>query len=199
MGDSTVSMQEDKSFSALLQRLLRRGRPIAFVGMMGSGKTLLARQLSVMLGLGVIDTDYEVEKRLGMTIAEYFATEGEEAFRKVEAQVVEEFLRQGAAIMSLGGGAFIRDDVRTKLLAEADCVYLNVPPEQLWARVRTRLVKRPMLNTDNPRATFDALYRERMPIYRLAHIHFDWQEETVVDTVMRLKSLLWQHLASEAS
>ncbi|NQY82444.1 MAG: shikimate kinase [Alphaproteobacteria bacterium] len=193
------TLDGDHTFAALLPALVRRGRPIALVGMMGAGKSALSRQLSVLSGLGYQDTDCVIEKRLGMSIAHFFAKEGEAAFRAIESEIIGEILQRGAAILALGGGTFISPDLRQCLLREADCIFLDVPPDQLWSRVKGRLSKRPMIDKDDPRATFDALYQQRVPIYAEAPIHVAWQSEHLINTALHVKQALWAYLQAEAS
>ena len=91
-------------------RLLRAHRMetpvLVFIGFMGAGKTTGARAAAAALGVRAIDTDRELEQRLGTSIEDYFASHGERAFREIEEDVVAEVLETPPApVISLGGGA----------------------------------------------------------------------------------------------
>lgn len=194
----TSSTEIDRSFNALMPILAVRDRPVALLGMMGAGKSTITRQLASLSGLGYIDSDREISKRLeaefGMNIPLFFADHGEAAFRTIERECIQKTLKQGAMFLALGGGAFINPTVRSVLLKRADCVYLDVPKEILWKRISHRISKRPMLDTDNPRATFDALYQQRAPIYAQAPIHVQVTTNHQMDTVALVKKALWAHI-----
>ena len=193
----TSSPEIDQSFNALMPILARRDRPIALLGMMGAGKSTMARQLAGLAGLGYIDTDHEITKRAGMSIPKFFAEQGEAAFRALETTVITELCTRGAVFLALGGGAFINPALRTLLLEQTDCVFLDVPKEMLWGRVGQRISKRPMLNTDDPRATFEELYAQRAPIYAEAPIRIRVTSNHQMDTVILVKEALWAHIESE--
>ena len=194
----TPSTEIDRSFNALMPILAARDRPVALLGMMGAGKSTITRQLAALSGLGYIDSDREINKRLeaesGMQIPRFFAEYGEAVFRAIELESIQKTLTQGAMFLALGGGAFINPTVRSLLLEQADCVYLDVPKEILWGRIRHRISKRPMLDTDNPRATFDVLYQQRAPIYAEAPIHVRVHSNHQMDTVTLVKKALWTHI-----
>ena len=201
---TTSSCSEtDRSFNALMPILARRNRPIALLGMMGAGKSTMARQVAGLLGMGYADADREINKwtirNTGMDIPYFFAEYGEDTFRKIETEIITEQLEHGAQFLALGGGAFINPHLRTLLLEKADCVYLDVPKEILWGRIKHQIAKRPMLDTDDPRATFDALYTARAPIYAEAPIHVHVTSNQQIDTLMLVKEALWTHVECDLS
>jgi len=81
---------------------------IALVGMPGSGKSTVGRQLARQLELAFVDSDHVVERRLGMPIRDWFAQHGEEAFRDAEQAVIDELSQQDGAVLATGGGAVLR-------------------------------------------------------------------------------------------
>jgi shikimate kinase len=143
-------------------------RSIALVGMMGAGKSTVATVLGDRLGRGVVDTDDEVRGWTGKPIPELFALHGEEGFRRLERTVIEEVAKIQDLVVSLGGGAVLRDDNVASLLLTSVIVHLDVPPETLVARLRDQVTDRPLLSgahdlDDQVRATYDARverYRE---------------------------------------
>lgn len=138
---------------------------IFLVGPMGVGKSTIGRALAERLGHEFCDSDHEIERRTGATIALIFAIEGEAGFRRRESAVLAELAAGRDRVVATGGGAVVAAANRS-LLRERGCtVYLEASPAVLWERVR-RDRTRPLLQTDNPRAQVEALCRERDGLYR---------------------------------
>jgi shikimate kinase len=163
---------------------------LVLVGMPGSGKTTVGRQLSRRLGLPFFDSDHLIEQRLGCSIREYFAREGEVAFRDVEEQVLRELAQGPSAVVATGGGAVLRQATREALRAGGKVVYLRSSPEELYRRVRHD-TQRPLLQVADPMATLRALHAERDPLYRDA-AHF--QIETGRPSVPTLVNMILMQL-----
>ena len=104
---------------------------VSLVGMPGSGKSTIGRQLAVMLGHKFVDLDEEVEKRAGCTIAQLFETKGETAFRDLEQQVCQEFGEENTQIISCGGGVVLRAENRRALRQNGLVVFIDRPVELL--------------------------------------------------------------------
>lgn len=147
---------------------------IALVGMPGSGKSTVGRQLARRLKLDFVDSDHLIEERLGCTIRAYFEREGEEAFRDVEQEVIDELTRRDGLVLSTGGGSVLRQENRQHLHARCQVVYLRSSPEEVFRRVRHDR-NRPLLQVDDPMQRLRDLYKARDPLYRQA-AHF------VIDT-----------------
>ena len=81
---------------------------IALVGMPGCGKSTVGRQLARQLGLNFIDSDGVIEQQLGMPIRDWFAQQGEEAFRDVEQAVIDDLTQRPNAVLATGGGSVLR-------------------------------------------------------------------------------------------
>jgi shikimate kinase len=138
---------------------------VFLVGMPGSGKSTVGRQLSRRLQLPFFDSDHVIEQRLGCTIREYFAREGEAAFRDVEQQVLAELAQGASAVVATGGGAVLREANRQALRQGGQVVYLRSSPEELFRRLRHD-TQRPLLQVADPLAKLRALHAERDPLYR---------------------------------
>ncbi len=144
-------------------------RNIVFVGLMGAGKSAVGRMVAQQLRVPFIDTDVEIERVSRMTISELFATYGEEEFRALETRVIKRLLRGGPKVVSTGGGAFINDNTRAHIRRGGISLWLKADLEVLWERVNKR-DHRPLLKTENPKATLAALMEKRYPIYAEADV-----------------------------
>ena len=143
---------------------------ITLVGLPGSGKTTVGRQLARRLGLEYFDSDHVIEQRLGCSIRTYFEHEGEERFREVESAVLDELTQKTGAVISTGGGAVLRELNRRPLYERCQVVYLNSHPDELFRRLRHD-VNRPLLQVNDPLARLRDLHAVRNPLYR-ASAHF---------------------------
>ena len=143
---------------------------IVLVGMPGSGKTTVGRDLAKRLGLRFVDTDHEIEARTGVKIPTIFEIEGEDGFRKRETQTLDDLTRESNMVLATGGGAVIRPENRALLRERAVVVFLSVPPPILWERTRHDR-SRPLLQVSDPRGRLEELLKVRGPYYReVAHI-----------------------------
>jgi shikimate kinase len=138
--------------------------------MPGSGKSTVGRQLARRLQLPFFDSDHEIEQRLGCSIREYFAREGETAFRDVEAEVIAELARGSQAVVATGGGAVLREANRRALRETGKVIYLRSTPEEVYRRVRND-AQRPLLQVEDPLQRLRTMHAERDPLYREA-AHF---------------------------
>lgn len=141
--------------------------------MPGSGKSTVGRQLARRLALPFFDSDAVIEQRLGCSIREYFAREGESAFRDVEEQVIAELAAGPHAVVATGGGVVLREANRRKLREGGHVVYLRSSPEELNRRLRHD-TQRPLLQVADPLGRLRAMHAERDPLYReAAHFHIE--------------------------
>lgn len=138
---------------------------ISLIGLPGSGKSTVGRQLARRLQVDFLDSDTVIEARIGGSIRQFFEREGEERFRDLEAQVIEELTRSPAAILSTGGGAVLRAENREHLRARTQAVYLKSTPEELYRRVRHDR-NRPLLQGGDPMKRLRDLHAVRDPLYR---------------------------------
>ena len=138
---------------------------IALVGMPGSGKSTVGRHLARQLGLRFVDSDTEIERRIGMPIKDYFALHGEEAFRDQEQAVIDELTAVPELLLATGGGAVLRPSNRDALHSRTHVFYLRSTPEELHRRLRHD-THRPLLQVEDPLRRLRDLYRDRDPLYR---------------------------------
>ena len=138
---------------------------IALVGLPGSGKSTIGRQLARRLGQPFVDVDQELERRLQCSIKAYFEREGEESFRDFEQDVVDELTQAHAGVLSTGGGAVLRAVNRQRLHARCQVVYLHSSPEEVYRRLRHD-TQRPLLQVADPMKKLNELFAVRDPLYR---------------------------------
>jgi shikimate kinase len=138
---------------------------IIFVGLPGSGKTTIGRQLARRLGVPFVDSDHVIEHRLGCSIREFFVREGEDSFRDLEQLVLDELTLTQQGVIATGGGAVLREANRRHLHERGQVIYLRSSPEDVFRRVRHDTV-RPLLQVDDPLSRLRSLFEARDPLYR---------------------------------
>jgi shikimate kinase len=151
-------------------------RNLVFVGLMGAGKSAIGRLVAQMMDIPFVDSDHEIERVSRMSIAELFSAYGETEFRALEERVITRLLKTGPRVLSTGGGAFMNEATRARLLKSGLSVWLKADLDVLWMRVSKRDT-RPLLKTENPRQTLSDLLDERYPVYALADVTVQSRDE----------------------
>ncbi len=134
------------------------------VGLPGSGKSTIGRRLAKALGVGMLDTDAEIERQTGRSIADIFANDGEKEFRRIEEQVVRQALQSHDGILSLGGGAVTTPGVRAALAGHT-VIFLEITAAEGVRRTGGNTV-RPLLAGGDRAEKFRVLMAQRVPLYR---------------------------------
>lgn len=134
------------------------------VGLPGSGKSTIGRRLAKALGVALLDTDAAIEEQTGRSIADIFAAEGEQGFRRIEEGVVRDALARHDGVVSLGGGAVTSPGVR-EALAGHTVVYLEISAGEGVRRTGGNTV-RPLLAGPDRAEKYRALMAQRVPLYR---------------------------------
>jgi shikimate kinase len=160
---------------------------IYLVGLMGAGKTSVGRVLAKRLRKTFVDSDHEIEERTGVRIPVIFEIEGEAGFRRREAAIIRELVRQQDIVLATGGGVVLDAGNRDALRSTGTVVYLRAAPTELWLRTRHDK-NRPLLRTSDPLARLEALHCERDPLYReTAHVIVDTGNQAIRTLVGRLE------------
>lgn len=164
-------MAEDRSSTLKTDRneAAWSGRSVALVGLMGAGKSTVGRRLANKLGRPFIDSDDEIEKAAGLSVADIFALHGEEEFRRVEQKVLTRLLSEPPQVLATGGGAYLSAETRDLMRDKAVTVWLNADLETLWKRV-SRRNHRPLLRRPDAKEVLSNLFDQRRPIYELADL-----------------------------
>ena len=163
-------------------------RPIALVGMMGAGKTVVGRRLASRLGWPFHDSDAQVEREAGCTVAALFPREGEAAFRERERKAVAALLSRVPIVLATGGGAMADPQTRSLLLERSETVWLDAEPAIL-ARRLAEARDRPLLNGADREDTLTRLLAKRRPCYREAAHHIQTtgkNPDDVADALLKL-------------
>lgn len=142
---------------------------IACVGLPGSGKSTIGRQLARRLDVRFFDSDLVIERRIGCSIRDFFEREGEQSFRDLEQDVIDQLTQNKTCVLSSGGGVILRQANRDNLRQRCQVVYLHSSPEEVFRRLRHDQ-NRPLLQVADPLLRLKELYDQRNPLYReVAH------------------------------
>jgi shikimate kinase len=143
---------------------------VFLIGYRGAGKSTIAKLLAEQLDCEWADSDAEIERRARHTIAELFASIGEESFRVIERDAIRGLLQRhdadggGSLVVALGGGAVLDPQTRQLIRARGQCVWLEAPPEVL-ARRTAGDVSRPRLTDLPPDDEIRELLGQRSAVY----------------------------------
>lgn len=147
----------------------RRPTPanVILIGFMASGKTSVGREVARLLGFEFVDTDALIVERAGKPITEIFEEVGEDGFRAQEAAVLGDLAEQENCAIATGGGIVTREENVAALRAAGMVIWLDLGVDAVMERVEGN-TERPLLQTDDPRATVEAMMAERLPLYQAA-------------------------------
>ncbi len=154
---------------------------VVLTGFMGTGKSAVGAELAQLLGVAFVDTDQVIEARHG-TIPSIFERDGEDGFRTIERATIAELTQQPGAVIATGGGAMV-DATNAEALERWGQVYtLVASPAEIVRRVTADgVTDRPLLNTDDPAATVEAMLSERAGVYsRYVPVRTDRREPAAI-------------------
>ena len=132
---------------------------------MGAGKSTVGKLLARKLGRRFLDADHAIEERCGVKIPVIFDMEGEEGFRKREAQTINEVTSENNIVLATGGGAILLPENRRFLSERGVVIYLHANPIELWHRTKGG-EGRPLLRNGDAKKILENLYAVRDPLYR---------------------------------
>lgn len=163
---------------------------IYLIGFMGVGKSSIARRLSGMLRLPMLEMDEALEKREGISISEIFKRCGEEYFRNLETALLRSIKEEPASIVSCGGGAVLREENLRLMRESGVIVQLTAAPESILKRVRHSL-NRPILNGNMNVDYIRGLLEKRAPLYeKAADFSISTDEKSIEEICQEIEKLL---------
>jgi len=160
---------------------------ITLIGLPGSGKSTVGRQLARKWRLPFVDSDHAIEDALGGSIRSYFESHGESAFRDVETDVLRSLLQQQqGCVLSTGGGSVLREENRRMLREQSTVFYLQAAPEDIARRLRHDTT-RPLMQGADPLVRLKELLAQRAPLYQeTAHFVIDTGRLNTSQTVRKV-------------
>lgn len=194
--DMEVSLTQDYSGLPIT-------RPIALVGLMGCGKSMVGRNLAAMFQIPFTDSDTAIERAAGITVADIFDLAGEAKFREMEFREIETLLDGTPAVIATGGGAFCQADTAALLRDNALVVWLKAKPDTLLSRIGN-IDSRPLLHKkhsqkdghETPIEILTRLNDERTPFYQQAHLHVNTDGLSKQQAASKVIKAVSEHLAS---
>ena len=158
------------------------------VGMMGAGKTTIGKKLANRLGYSFLDTDTLIEKTAGMPITDFFAQEGEAAFRQLETRVLSEVAAHTNLVIATGGG-IVTQPMNWSYLRHGVVIWLEVPIPVLISRLSGD-TSRPLLKDVDLNAKLESLMAQRGDRYAQADIRIAYEGRSVGKTCDRIVTAL---------
>lgn len=159
---------------------------IVLVGFMAAGKSTVGVLLAARLGRPFMDLDAEVERRAGRPVEEIFRQEGEDEFRRLEAEATRDLDDRSPVVVAAGGGWMARPELRDRW-PEAVRVWLRVSPEEALRRIGDDVESRPMLDPSSPARSIRAIMERRRRDYARAELHVDTDDRSpgeVADAIL---------------
>ena len=158
---------------------------IVLIGFMGSGKSMIARELGKRLKVEVIATDDLAVAQEGQTIHEIFRSKGEEYFRNLEQDVIKDVSSRKGIIIDCGGGVVLRKENLQHLKANGIVFYLQATPEVIYQRIKNEK-HRPLLKVPDPLGQIKELYQQRSPLYNQADYTIDANDASIEGPVVEI-------------
>lgn len=176
------------------QELSIREKSLVFIGFMGVGKTTVAKLVAKKLYRDFVDIDEEIEKEFQMPITEIFEKLGEKKFREKEREMVLHYCQQPLKVISLGGGAFMQEEIREACLKHSIVFYLDISWESWKDRLHMLVDSRPVLQNKSMK-DIHALFNERKAYYAEHNSKLltdDYNPEEVADYIIDSVKLAWE-------
>ncbi len=140
---------------------------LTLTGMMGVGKTTIGKNLAKKLNYNFVDIDKLIENNEGTSINLIFKNKSESYFRKIESEITLTELKKKKSVISLGGGAFLNQNIRKNIKKLSASFWLDVPIDILIRRLKNSR-QRPLLYKKNISDVLKKIYFERKKIYNEA-------------------------------
>lgn len=171
------------------------GPNVAFVGIMGTGKSSVGKQVAAGLGYQFVDSDASVVTMAGRSIPGIFAEEGEAGFRQREAAVLKQLVSLRRHVIATGGGIILTAENRSLLRCMGCVVWLTADVPTLLFRIRQNR-ERPLMKVEDPETTLRELLEVREPLYReVEDLTIDTSDLTIEETVHGVVESIHYHFS----
>lgn len=162
---------------------------VSLTGFMGAGKSTVGTQLAALLGYDFVDLDTYIEHKIGMSIADIFATQGEETFRAVEVEALRDVvimhrLTDTDLVIALGGGTVTTHDALRIVLDETLCIYLKASFNTLTDRLKNATGQRPLASRG------EALLKQREILYSKAPFCISTDELNIEEVTAKAADII---------
>lgn len=171
-----------------------REKSIVFIGFMGVGKTTIGKLVAKKLYRDFIDVDEEIEKEYNMPTSEIFKAIGEKAFRKKEKDIINYYSKQKLKIISVGGGAFLQEEIQQTCLSNCIVFHLDLSWDNWKERISLLIDSRPVLQGKSL-DEIKELYYNRQKIYSLHHSKLETDNldlESIAEYIVESLKIAWE-------
>ena len=171
-----------------------REKSIVFIGFMGVGKTSIGEAVAKKLYRDFIDIDKEIEKEYNMPCTEIFKTVGEKVFREKEKSIINHFSNQPLKIISVGGGAFLQEEIQKICLSNCIVFYLDLSWDSWKDRISLLIDSRPVLQGKSLEQIKELFY-DRQKIYSVHHSKVETDNldiDDVADYIVDSLKVAWE-------
>ena len=165
-----------------------RGRSIFLIGMMGSGKSSTGPILAEILKYKYLDLDVLIEKLTKKTVDKVFSNDGEEYFRDLETQCLQEIIKLPSVVVSTGGGIVLKKE-NWGILRQGIIVWLDINKEIALNRLNSKDNIRPLLN-GNIDIKYEEIFQARKDIYAQADLRVEINNEDVKNVAEKILNAL---------
>ena len=161
---------------------------IVLIGMMAAGKTTIGSKLAKKLNYNFFDVDFEIEKLENDKIINIFENKGESYFRKVEEKLSLNFIEKNNCVISLGGGAFINENIRKKIQKNSHSFWLNWKIKTILDRISKNKNRPIALNLSNK--DLADLYKKRVKFYKLSDFRVNCEKKNKNEIIKIILEIL---------
>ncbi len=161
---------------------------IVLIGMMAAGKTTIGSKLAKKLNYNFFDVDFEIEKLEKNKIINIFENKGESYFRKVEEKLSLNFVEKNNCVISLGGGAFINENIRKKIQKNSHSFWLNWKIKTILDRISKNKNRPIALNLNNK--DLADLYKKRVKFYKLSDFRVNCEKKNKNEIIKIILEIL---------
>ncbi len=158
---------------------------IVFIGMMGSGKSVIGKAVAVALKRKFYSTDELIEKKAKCKIKDLVARKGWVYFRALEHKIVLQAVQKKGVVIDTGGGVVLNQDNLKALRKNGTIIFLKAAPAVIYKRIKNDS-NRPLINVPNPLAEIRRIYKERLPLYNQADVVINTSSASIEGPVARI-------------